>query len=89
MAWTISYTDSARKQLRKLDQPTARPVVDFLDGRIATLADPRSSGEAFARADAGRVLALPCGRYRIICDIRDGVLCVLAIEIGNRREISR
>ena len=29
------------------------------------------------------------GDYRIICDIQDGALCVLVIEIGNRREVYR
>ncbi|MDR3391168.1 MAG: type II toxin-antitoxin system RelE/ParE family toxin [Sulfuriferula sp.] len=29
------------------------------------------------------------GNYRIICDIQDGALCILVIEIGNRREVYR
>ena len=29
------------------------------------------------------------GDYRIICDIRDGALCVLVIEVGNRKEVDR
>jgi hypothetical protein len=33
LAWTISYT--ARKQLRKLDKPTARRILDFMDERVA------------------------------------------------------
>jgi mRNA interferase RelE/StbE len=31
----------------------------------------------------------PLGEYQIICDIQDGALCVLVIEIGNRKEIYR
>jgi mRNA interferase RelE/StbE len=27
------------------------------------------------------------GDYRVICDIQDSVLCVLAIEIGYRKEV--
>ena len=29
------------------------------------------------------------GDYRIICDIQDRVLCILVIELGNRRDIYR
>jgi mRNA interferase RelE/StbE len=27
------------------------------------------------------------GDFRIICDIQDAKLCVLVIQIGNRREV--
>ncbi|WP_205853071.1 type II toxin-antitoxin system RelE/ParE family toxin [Polaromonas sp. AER18D-145] len=46
MAWTIEYTESARRQLRKLDQQTARRIVDFMDERIAGQENPRSTGKA-------------------------------------------
>jgi mRNA interferase RelE/StbE len=29
------------------------------------------------------------GDFRVICDIQDGVLVVLVLQIGNRREIYR
>ena len=29
------------------------------------------------------------GDYRIICDIQDGALCVLVLEIGNRKDVYR
>ena len=53
MAWTIDYTETAKKQLRKLDKQTARRIVDFMDQRIAGQQDPRSSGKALT----GRMLA--------------------------------
>jgi len=31
LAWTIDYTETAKKQLRKLDKQTARRIVDFMD----------------------------------------------------------
>ncbi|OYZ04388.1 MAG: plasmid stabilization protein [Hydrogenophilales bacterium 16-64-46] len=27
--------------------------------------------------------------YRIICNIQDGALCILNVEMGNRRDIYR
>ena len=36
LAWTIDYTATAKKQLRKLDSQVARRIVDFMDERVAT-----------------------------------------------------
>lgn len=89
MVWTIDYTESARKQLRKLDKQIARRILDFMDERIAAQEDPRNTGKALAGPMLGAYWRYRIGDYRIICDIQDGALCVLVIEIGNRREVYR
>lgn len=89
MVWTINYTESARKQLRKLDKQTARRILDFMDERIAAQEDPRNTGKALTGPMLGAYWRYRIGDYRIICDIQDGALCVLVIEIGNRREVYR
>lgn len=81
MAWTIDYTATARKQLRNLDRPIARRIVDFIDERIA--------GQALTGPLLGAYWRYRVGDYRIICDIQDGALRVLVIEIGNRRDVYR
>ena len=89
MVWTIDYTESARRQLRKLDKQTARRILDFMDERIAAQEDPRNTGKALTGPMLGAYWRYRIGDYRIICDIQDGALCVLVIEIGNRREVYR
>lgn len=89
MAWTIDYTETARKQLRKLDKQTARRILDFMDERIAGPEDPRRTGKALTGPSLGAYWRYRIGDYRIICDIQDGALRVLVIEIGNRRDIYR
>ena len=89
MTWTIDYTATARKQLRNRDRPIARRIVDFMDERIAGQADPRSTGRALTGPLLGAYWRYRVGDCRIICDIQDGALCVLVIEIGNRKEIYR
>jgi mRNA interferase RelE/StbE len=89
LVWTINYTESARRQLRKLDKQTARRILDFMDERIATHEDPRNTGKALTGPMLGAYWRYRVGDYRIICDIQDGALCVLVIEIGNRREVYR
>lgn len=89
MTWAIRYTETARKQLRKLDPQTARRILDFMDERIARQSDPRSTGQALTGPLLGAYWRYRVGDYRIICEIQDRALCVLVIEIGNRKEIYR
>ena len=89
MAWTVSYTETARKQLRKLDRQIARRLIDFMDERVVPQADPRSTGQALTGPVLGSFWRYRVGDYRIICDIQDGALCVLVIEIGNRKDVYR
>jgi len=35
LAWTIDYTDTAKKELRKLDKTVAKRIANFMDERIA------------------------------------------------------
>jgi len=89
LAWTIDYTETARKQLLKFDKQSARRIVDFMNERIATKEDPRSTGKALTGPMLGTYWRYRVGDFRIICDIQDGALRVLVIEIGNRREVYR
>ena len=89
MAWTINYTETARKQLRKLDKQTARRILDFMDQRIASQEDPRSTGKTLTGPLLGAYWRYRVGDCRVICDLQDSVLCILVIEIGNRKEIYR
>ena len=88
MAWTVDYAETARKQLRKLDKQVARHVLDFLDERVATSEEPRSMGKALT-GPLGSFWRYRVGEYRIICDIQDGQLRVLVVQISNRREVYR
>jgi len=88
LAWRIDYADTARGQLRKLDRQTARHIVDFMDERIARLENPRSTGKALT-GPLGGLWRYRVGDCRVICDIQDGALRVLVVQVGNRREIYR
>jgi len=89
LAWTISYTETALKQLKKLDRPIARRLMDFMDERVAAQSDPRSAGKALTGPLLGSYWRYRVGDYRIICDIQGGVLTVLVLEIGHRKEVYR
>jgi mRNA interferase RelE/StbE len=87
LTWQIDYISTALKQPTKFDKPAAKLIVDFMDERVAVMQDPRDTGKALTGAMLGAYWRYRVGDYRVICDIQDSVLCVLAIEIGYRKEV--
>ena len=86
MAWAIDYADTARNQMRKLDKQTARRIVDFMEERISALANPRDSGKALTGLMSG-LWRYRIGDCQVVCDIQDGALRVLVVQVGNRQNI--
>ena len=89
MVWIIKYTESSSKQLKKLDKQTALRVLDYMDERVAVLDDPRSLGKSLKGPKIGEYWRYRVGDIRVICNIVDGQMMVLVIEVGNRREVYR
>lgn len=89
MAWRIEFEDAALKELSKLDQQVARRILTFLRERVAVLDDPRSVGEALKGSRLGEFWKYRVGDYRIITNIEDGVMRILVLKVGNRREVYR
>lgn len=89
MAWRVEVDAGARKDLEKLDKQIARRLIAFLRERVAQLEDPRSIGEALHGSKLGDFWRYRVGDYRIICDIQDQYLLVLALRVGHRREVYR
>lgn len=86
--WTIEYTDTARRQLRKLDKSAARRIVDYLKLRVAPLEDPRSLGKAL-HGVLGNFWRYRVGDYRIICELQNEQLRVVVVRVGPRKDVYR
>lgn len=68
-----------------MDKQTARRIRNELV-EMAKLEDPRSRGKALTGNLAG-LWRYRVGDYRIICDIEDGVLLILVVDVAHRREV--
>ena len=88
MAWTVEVADFAERQLRKLDRPVRGRILDYLHERIEGCKNPRHFGEPLKGGRAG-LWRYRVGDYRIICELRDDNLLVLALSVGHRREVYR
>ena len=64
-------------------------ILAFLHGRVATLDDPRSIGEALKGSKLGEFWKYRVGAYRVIARIEDDALRVLVVRIGSRDKVYR
>ena len=60
-----------------------------MDERVAALDDPRALGKNLKGPKIGEYWRYRVGDIRVICNIVDGQMMVLVIEVGNRREVYR
>ncbi len=88
MAWTIEYSNTARRSLQRLDPRVAKRVMDFMKNRVATAENPRQLGIAMV-GDEGSRWRYRIGDYRAICGIQDDKIRILVLDVGHRREVYR
>lgn len=88
MAWTIEYRDVVEKQLSRLDRRTARRITDFLEVRLAEMANPRDLGQALS-GPLKSYWRYRVGDHRVICEIHDQRLVVLVLRVGDRKDVYR
>ena len=85
MAYEVAYTATALKQLRRLDPLLSRRILDYID-QVADLSDPRSRGKGLV-GDRSGFWRYRVGDYRVLCDLDDNELRILALEVGHRSQI--
>ncbi len=84
--WRLHYSQRADKQLSKLDPGVRRVIVAWLNKNIDGYDNPRAAGKGLTAGLSGK-WRYRVGDYRVLCEIRDTELVVLAIEVGHRRDI--
>ncbi len=84
--WELRFSKRADKQLSKMDATTRKIIITWLLKNIDGCADPRAHGKGLT-SNRSRQWRYRIGDYRVLCDIHDDELVVLAIEIGHRREV--
>ena len=80
MKYRVLLSKYAAKKLQKMDKNTSKKIYDFLK-KINNSENPRIKGEALSHNLKG------LKDYRIIVEIQDDKLIVLAIEIEHRSKV--
>jgi mRNA interferase RelE/StbE len=86
LAWSVEFTLTAEKQLKKLDKKWQTLILDYLEDDIATLDDPRSRGKALV-GDKKGIWRYRVGDYRAICKIEDDHMVIIAVALGHRKNV--
>ena len=88
MIWKVKISDTALKQLKKLDNKSGKTIIDYLETRIETDKDPCRFGGALRHSLAG-LWKYRIGEYRVICKIQKKKVLVLVLRVGHRKDILR
>ncbi len=81
MNYKILWTEKSLKQLKKLDKPMQKRIIEKVD---SISYDPFSHVTKLVGLDFYR---LRVGDYRIIMTIENGKMVIFVLEIGHRGDI--
>lgn len=84
MSYEIKLTPSFKMNFKKLDFITQRTISKWIVKNLETTDNPRLHGKALSGNLKG-LWRYRIGDYRLIADIQDNELVIVAIDIGHRR----
>ena len=86
MKYRVETTPRFEKEFRKLDRYTQRMLKAWIDKNLVGCENPRIHGKGLTANRSGQ-WRYRIGDYRLICEINDGELIILALSVGHRREV--
>lgn len=84
--YKVQFTESAVKQLKKLDKPILKLIKNWIQKNLEYTDDPRKHGKTLTGNLKG-VWRYRVGDYRLFADIEDEIVTIFIFEIGHRKEI--
>jgi len=76
------------RQLKRLDRSTAQNLLRYLNRLLREVEDPRQRGKGLT-ANLTGLWRYRVGDYRVICEIQDGELVVLVLQVAHRSQVYR
>lgn len=86
MTYSVETTARFDKEFKKLDRYTQRMLKSWIEKNLVGCSDPRLHGKGLMANRVGQ-WRYRIGDYRLICQIDDGKLVILALSVGHRREV--
>ena len=80
------YSDTALKQLKKMDRFDARLITSWIGKNLEGCSDPRIHGKGLTANRSGE-WRYRIGNYRALCIIEDDRLIIEVFSVGHRRHI--
>ncbi|BDD42286.1 type II toxin-antitoxin system RelE family toxin [Streptococcus ruminantium] len=82
----VEYSKKAQKQIRKLDKSIQRLLFAWVDKYLDGTDTPRTNGKGLTGNHANE-WRYRIGDYRLICEIQEDKMVILALEFGHRKDI--
>ena len=89
MVWTVEYATSVRKSVRKLAPEARTRIRNYIEGRLASLDDPRQLGVPLRGTQFADLWRFRVGDYRIIAHLEHARFIILVLAVGHRSEVYR
>ena len=86
MSYQVRFAEKALKQLKKLDKPVQKLILNWLQKNLEGVDEPRLKGKALVSNYSGE-WRYRVGDYRLIADIQDEIVTILIIAVGHRKDI--
>lgn len=86
MSYEVELSDSALKNLRKMDVSARKQILVYLRDVISKIENPRLLGKALTGNLKG-FWRYRTGYFRIICKIYDDRLVVFVLKIAHRKDV--
>lgn len=86
MKYRLEISSGAKRDLKKIDRYHLKLISSWIDKNINNTENPREHGKALSENLKG-LWSYRIGNYRVICEIKDSELVVIAVTIGHRREV--
>ena len=87
MTWTIEYTRSARRRMRKLPRTASRRIENYMNERVAPLDNPRRLGRLVISGMWEGFWRYRVGDYRAICDIQYATRRIIVVTAAPRADL--
>lgn len=84
--YTVKTTSDFEKQFKKLDKSVQRMIAKWIQKHLENCADPRATGKGLV-ANLQGYWRYRIGDYRLIAEIQDEELLIIAISVAHRSEV--
>ena len=88
MKYAVETTQRFDREFKKLDRYTQRILKAWIEKHLVGCENPRALGKG-RTADRKGMWRYRIGDYRLLCDIQEERLVILALAVGHRREVYR
>ena len=86
MTYRVESTPRYEREFKKLDKYTQKMIKAWIEKNLDNCENPRAHGKPLTANRSGQ-WRYRIGDYRMLCEIEDEKLVILALSIGHRREI--